>query len=354
MVQIKVLVVDDSALMRKIVSDIFSADTRFTVVDTARDGIDALEKMIKLNPDLITLDVEMPRLDGLQTLKEIVRRHKVPVIMLSSLTKRGSHVTMEALSIGAVDFIAKPDKLSSEGKAELQRELLLKAAVATSLRVQAGSLPIERPAMAAKLTLARQLGTTKAVAIGASTGGPRALEAILLSLPSNLPATVFVTQHMPPKFTQALAERLDKSAAIRIKEAEDGEPVQTGVVYLAPGNFHLEIAADKRIRLTQYPPVEHVRPSVTVMMLSVAAVYGKDSVGVILTGMGKDGAAGMAEIKKHGGYTLAQDEATAVIFSMPRAAIQAGAVERVLPLEKIAGAITALCGGNADGQGHGL
>ena len=185
MVQIKVLVVDDSALMRKIVSDIFSADTRFTVVDTARDGIDALEKMIKLNPDLITLDVEMPRLDGLQTLKEIVRRHKVPVIMLSSLTKRGSHVTMEALSIGAVDFIAKPDKLSSEGKTELQRELLLKAAVATSLRVQAGSLPIERPAMAAKLTLARQLGTTKAVAIGASTGGPRALEAILLSLPSN-------------------------------------------------------------------------------------------------------------------------------------------------------------------------
>lgn len=353
MVQIKVLVVDDSALMRKIVSDIFSADTRFTVVDTARDGIDALEKMIKLNPDLITLDVEMPRLDGLQTLKEIVRRYKVPVIMLSSLTKRGSHVTMEALSIGAVDFIAKPDKLSAEGKTELQRELLLKAAFATSLRVQVGSLPIERPVKAAKFTLARQLGA-KAVAIGASTGGPRALEAILLSLPSNLPAAVFVTQHMPPKFTQALAERLDKSAAIRIKEAEHGEPVQMGVVYLAPGNFHLEIAADRRIRLTQDPQVEHVRPSATVMMLSVAAVYGKDSVGVILTGMGKDGAAGMAEIKKHGGYTLAQDEATAVIFSMPRAAIQAGAVEQVLPLEKIAGAITALCGGDADGQRHEL
>ncbi|MBS3886892.1 MAG: chemotaxis response regulator protein-glutamate methylesterase [Firmicutes bacterium] len=353
MEQIKVLVVDDSALMRKIVSDIFSADARFAVVDTARDGIDALEKMVKLNPDLITLDVEMPRLDGLQTLKEIVRRHKAPVIMLSSLTKRGSHVTMEALSIGAVDFIAKPDKLSTEGKAELQRELLLKAAVATSLRVQVAPLPAERPAMAVKPALSRQPGT-KAVAIGASTGGPRALEAILLSLPGNLPATVFVTQHMPPKFTQALAERLNKSSAIRIKEAEDGEPVLTGVVYLAPGNFHMEITADKKIRLTQDPPVEHVRPSVTVMMLSVALVYGKESVGVILTGMGKDGAAGMAEIKKRGGHTLAQDEASAVIFSMPKAAIQAGTVERVLSLEEIAGAITALCGGNADGQGHGL
>ncbi|MBS4008985.1 MAG: chemotaxis response regulator protein-glutamate methylesterase [Clostridium sp.] len=353
MEQIKVLVVDDSALMRKIISDIFSADSRFAVVDTARDGIDALEKTIKLKPDLITLDVEMPRLDGLQTLKEIVRRHKVPVIMLSSLTKRGSHVTMEALSLGAVDFIAKPDKLSTEGRADLQAELLRKAAVAASLRVQVEPLQVVRAEMAIKPVLFRQQAV-RAVAIGASTGGPRALEVILLSLPANLPAAVFVTQHMPPKFTLALAERLNKLSAIRIKEAEHGEPVQTGVVYLAPGNYHLEIAADRKIRLTQDPPVEHVRPSATVMMLSVASVYGKESVGVILTGMGKDGAAGMVEIKNCGGHTLAQDEASAVIFSMPKAAIQAGAVERVLPLAEIAKAVIALCGGSADGQGHGL
>lgn len=353
MAQIKVLVVDDSALMRKIVSDIFAADPRFTVVALARDGVDALEKLLKFKPDLVTLDVEMPRLDGLQTLKEIIRIHQVPVIMLSSLTKRGSQVTVEALSLEAVDFIAKQDLSCLDGKAALQKELLLKAAAAVQMNAQAAFLPFKPPNMVAKSAAARPLAV-KAVAIGASTGGPRALEAVLLSLPGNLPATIFITQHMPPKFTQALAERLDKTAAIRIKEAQHGEPVQTGTAYVAPGDYHLEITADKTIRLTQAPPVEYVRPSATVMMLSVAAVYGKNSVGVILTGMGKDGAVGMVEIKGQGGHTLAQDEATAVIFSMPWAAIQTGAVERVLPLEKMAGAITALCGGSADEPGNGL
>lgn len=350
---IKVMVVDDSALMRRIVSDIFTADPRFSVVAVARDGVDALEKLTKVKPDLITMDVEMPRMDGLATLKEIVRIHHTPVIMLSSMTRKGSHVTVEALSLGAVDFITKQGKLYEETRQALEAELLQKAVTAAQASVQVKNLPGEQPETAAK---AAQFGqfTPKAVVIGASTGGPRALETVLLNLPQNLPAAVFVTQHMPPNFTRALAERLDKVAAIRIKEAEHGEPVFPGTVYLAPGNYHMEVTAERTIRLTQDPPVEHVRPSANVMMVSVAQVYGKHTLGVILTGMGKDGAAGMVEIKKQGGSTLAQDEETSVIFSMPRAAIQAGAADRVLPLQRIAGAITALCGGNANGHSHGL
>lgn len=348
---IKVLVVDDSALLRRIVQDILSVDPRFTVVGTARDGIDALEKITKLTPDLITLDVEMPRMNGLQALKEIVRRFRIPVIMLSSLTKQGSAITVEALSLGAVDFIAKPALTHEASREVLKAELLQKAAAAIHMSVQVDPIPKRKITKISDSTL---YGATKAVAIGASTGGPRALEAVLLSLPQNLPASVFVTQHMPPNFTRALAQRLDKSAPLQIKEAEHGEAVYAGVVYLAPGDYHMEVSLDKKIRLTQDPPVEHVRPSVTVMMNSVVAAYGRNTLGVVLTGMGKDGAEGMAEIKRQGGSTLAQDEATSVIFSMPRAAIQKGVADQVLPLNKIAGAIIALCGGSTDGLNHGL
>ncbi|MCW3488710.1 protein-glutamate methylesterase/protein-glutamine glutaminase [Dethiobacter alkaliphilus] len=339
---VKVLVVDDSALMRRIVKDIFNADPRFQVVAIARDGVDALEKIIKFQPGLVTLDVEMPRLNGLETLKEIVRRFDIPVIMLSSLTQQGSQVTVEALSIGAVDFITKPELHHGNVKETLKEQLLTKAAVAAQVKVQSGPVPVLPPKLVPQKPAVRS--AAKVVAIGASTGGPRALEAVLLSLPQNLPAAVLVTQHMPPKFTKALADRLNKAAAIRVKEAEEGEPILAGVAYIAPGNFHLEVASDHTVRLTQDPPVQHVRPSATVMMLSAAAVYGKQMVGVILTGMGKDGADGMVEIKRQGGSVLAQDETTSAIFSMPRAAIQAGAADQVLPLEKIAAAITALCG----------
>jgi two-component system chemotaxis response regulator CheB len=346
---VKVLVVDDSALMRRIIHDILDGDQRFIVVGTARDGVDALEKMERLRPDLVTLDVEMPRMDGLNTLKEIMRRHGTPVLMLSNRTHRGSSVTMEALALGAVDFLAKPKNPSGENRENLARELLAKAAAAAGIKAVASSPlrgAVKAPEKPSVLAVA-----PKVVAIGASTGGPRALEALLTELPYNLSAAVLVTQHMPPKFTYALANRLNNIAAIRIKEAENGEPILSGVVYIAPGDYHLTVDGKQCVCLTQDPPVEHVRPSVTVMMLSAAEVYHGNIIGVILTGMGKDGAEGMLEIKRRGGRTLAQDEESAVIFSMPRAAIAVGAVDYVLPLSQLAGKISGLCGRTSNDGG---
>jgi two-component system chemotaxis response regulator CheB len=347
----KVLIVDDSALMRRIVCDILESDARFTVVGTARDGLDALEKINNLAPKLITLDVEMPRMDGLEALKEIVRLYRLPVIMLSSLTQRGSAVTVEALAHGAVDFVPKPDLNKAEGRITLARELLQKAAAAAGAHIS----PL--PSLPGEPLAALPVGTQAArrvVAVAASTGGPRALEMLLTALPGDLPAAVLVTQHMPPVFTRALAERLDKHSALEIKEAENGEPLLNGIVYVAPGNYHLEVNSNHSIRLTQTPQVEYVRPSATVMMRTVAEVYRNNVLGVILTGMGKDGTEGMAAIKQQGGVTLAQDEATSVIFSMPRAAIQAGVVDRVLPLTELPGIITALCRRSVDGSGFRL
>ncbi len=339
---IKVLIVDDSALMRRIISDILSSDPRFKVIGTARDGIDALEKMEQLSPDLVTMDVEMPRMDGIGTLKQIMRRYGTPVLMLSSMTQRGSSVTMEALALGAVDFLAKPQHTTTESRENMARELVTKAAAAAKAKVVAPATV--RTIVSAPPKPVTQSVASRIVAIGTSTGGPRALETLLTELPQNLPAAVLVTQHMPPKFTYALATRLDSISAIRIKEAEHGEPVLSGVVYIAPGDYHLTVDDNKCVQLNQSPPVEHVRPSATVMMLSAAKVWHGNILGVILTGMGRDGADGMVEIKRRGGRTLAQDEESSVIFSMPKAAIKAGVVDHVLPLSKIAGKISELCG----------
>jgi two-component system chemotaxis response regulator CheB len=350
MEKIKILVVDDSALMRRIVCDILESDSRFSVVGTARDGFEALEKIGKLTPQLVTLDVEMPRMDGLEALKEIVRLYRLPVIMLSSLTQRGSAVTVEALAYGAVDFVPKPDLNEVEGRSSMARELLQKAAAAACAHIV--SLPAARRPVA-PLPAAAQ-AARRVVAVAASTGGPRALELLLTTLPGDLAAAVLVTQHMPPVFTRALAERLDKHSALEIKEAENGEPLLAGRVYVAPGNFHLEVDSSRCVRLTQTAPVEYVRPSATVMMRTVAEVYRNNVLGVILTGMGKDGMEGMTAIKQQGGVTLAQDEATSVIFSMPRAAIQAGVVDRVLPLEELPGMVISLCRRSVDGSGFKL
>jgi len=346
----KVLVVDDSALMRRIVCDILENDPRFTVVGTARDGLEALEKIGRLAPGLVTLDVEMPRMGGLEALKEIVRLYRLPVIMLSSLTQRGSAVTLEALAHGAVDFVPKPDLSGEDGRNSLARELLQKAAAASGAQIIPLSAP-QRPPV--PLPAAAQ-AARRVVAVAASTGGPRALEMFLTALPGDLSAALLVTQHMPPVFTRALAERLDKLSALKIKEAENGELLLTGYVYVAPGNFHLEVDNRHCVRLTQTPPVEFVRPSATVMMRAVAEVYKNFVLGVIMTGMGKDGMEGMAAIKQQGGVTLAQDEATSVIFSMPKAAIQAGLVDRVLPLGELPGMVTALCRRSVDGSGFRL
>jgi two-component system chemotaxis response regulator CheB len=350
---IKVLIVDDSALIRQILRDILSADKRFLVVGTARDGVDALEKIEKLRPQIITLDVEMPRMDGLQTLKEIIRRYRIPVIMISSMTQRSSAVTVNALALGAVDFVPKPESINDEAKKNMEKELIEKALAAVGAQV-CPVTPEPRPSGETSQRVSPMMPARRVVAIGTSTGGPKALEVVLTALPATLPAALLVTQHMPANFTRALAERLDKVSDIRIKEAEHGEPVMTGVAYLAPGNYHMEVDRQERIRITQDPPVEHVRPSATVMMRSVADIYGKAVIGVILTGMGKDGAAGMMDIKQKGGTTIVQDEATAVIFSMPRSVIQLHAADNVLPLGAIADKIITLCRGNNNGAGHGL
>jgi two-component system chemotaxis response regulator CheB len=350
MEKIKVLVVDDSALIRRIVSDILESDPRFTVVGAARDGQDALEKIVRLAPQLVTLDVEMPRMGGLETLKEIVRLYRLPVIMLSSLTQRGSAVTVEALAHGAVDFVPKPDMTGKDAINSLARELLPKAAAVAGAQIIPLPAARRQSAFEPQATQAARL----VVAVAASTGGPRALESIMTALPGDLAAAVLVTQHMPPVFTRALAERLNKLSDLEIKEAENGEPLLNGKVYVAPGNFHLEVDSRHCIRLTQSPPVEYVRPSATVMMRTVAEVYKSHALGVILTGMGKDGKEGIAAIKRQGGVTLAQDEATSVIFSMPKAAIQAGVVDCVLPLGELPGMVTALCRRSADGSGFRL
>lgn len=346
----KVLVVDDSALIRRIVRDILESDPRFTVVGAARDGQDALEKIEKLAPQLVTLDVEMPRMGGLEALKEIIRLYRLPVIMLSSLTQRGSAVTVEALAHGAVDFVPKPDMTATDARNSLARELLQKAAAAAGAQIIPLPAARRQPVSQPQATQAAR----RVVAVAASTGGPRALESIITALPGDLAAAVLVTQHMPPVFTKALAERLNKLSALEIKEAENGEPLLNGKVYVAPGNFHLEVDSRHCTRLTQSPPVEYVRPSATVMMRTVAEVYRSHALGVILTGMGKDGKEGIAAIKRQGGVTLAQDEATSVIFSMPKAAIQAGVVDRVLPLGELPGMVTALCRRSADGSGFRL
>ncbi|MDO9574673.1 MAG: chemotaxis response regulator protein-glutamate methylesterase [Candidatus Contubernalis sp.] len=350
MEQIKVLVVDDTALMRRIVSDIFSLSDEFQVVATARDGEDALKKIKRFKPDLITLDVEMPRMNGIEVLKVIMQDNPVPVIMLSSHTCRGSEITIEALSLGAVDFIPKPGYLSKDlktvGEELLHRSRL--AARAKNFKIstredykhkkELHTIPSVSPSFKTRE------GFKYVVAIGSSTGGPRALEHILLNLPGDFPAPLIITQHMPPGFTRALAQRLNKICDIQVKEGDRGDKLQPGVAYIAPGGYHMVVTRDGSVNLNQAPPVEHVRPSANVMIDSAVEVYTDGMIGVILTGMGKDGAEAMVKLKEKGGRTLVQDEATSVIYRMPRAVVELGAADYVLPLQDIPKALVRLVG----------
>lgn len=365
MAKTKVLVVDDSAFMRKVISDMISEDASLEVIGTARDGIDALEKVAKVRPDVVTLDVEMPRKDGLETLRDLMQTYPVPVVMLSSMTQSGAKATMEALALGAIDFIAKPSGPISLDIEKVQDELIRRIRTAALARIQLvervkdqPTLPRERPASRQvvprqassglvidapektptpprPLVDGRGLRPDTVIAIGSSTGGPRALETVISGFPPDLAAGVLVVQHMPAGFTRSMAERLDQICSIKVKEAEEGDRISAGVVYIAPGDYHMVVSSDGIIRLNQAPPVNYVRPSVDVTFLSLPAVYSKQLVGVILTGMGKDGAAGMAKIKAEGGVTIVQDERTSVIYSMPRAVVENGDADYVLPLDRI-------------------
>ncbi|MBC7217961.1 MAG: chemotaxis response regulator protein-glutamate methylesterase [Candidatus Caldatribacterium sp.] len=343
----RVLVVDDSALMRKVLKKIIASDPAFEVIDTARDGEDAVEKARALRPDVITMDVNMPRMDGLTALQIIVEEAIAPVVVVSSLTQDGATTTFEALELGAFDCVAKPGGTVSPDLYLVQQELLekLRAACKASRRGRALRKLAERrslPRVERKVTLRKAPAVPFfAVAIGISTGGPKTIYDVLPYLPANLNAAVFLVQHMPPAFTKSYAERLDNYCALRVVEAENGMEVEPGTVYVGKGGYHLKVEQQGErlvIRLSTIP--KHMfMPSVDVMMFSVLEVFRERTVGVLMTGMGDDGAEAMVKIRQSGGYTIAESEETAIVFGMPQEAIARGGAEVVLPSYRIHEAI---------------
>lgn len=353
MTRIRVLVVDDSAFMRKIISDLLSGDPAIEVIGAARDGLDALEKISLLRPDVVTLDVEMPRLDGLGALREIMTRFPTPVVMVSSLTEEGAEATIKALSRGAVDFLCKPSGSISLNMADVKAELLAKVRGASGARPRvaprrdlAPSEPpvsiLERAGQMPEVSRARQPG--KLVVIGCSTGGPGALYQIIPELPGDLSAAMVIVQHMPPGFTRSLAVRLNEVSRIRVKQAEEGDRLEEGVALVAPGGYHLVFTEDGRASLNRDPALHGVRPAVDKTLESVVPVWRNRTLGIILTGMGYDGARGMAALKKAGGQTIAEHESTCVVYGMPKVVAEMGNADLILPLQDIASAITRVVG----------
>lgn len=336
----KVLIVDDSALMRQLLTQILGSDPELEVVGTAGDPYVAREKIKALNPDVLTLDIEMPRMDGLTFLEKLMRGHPMPVIMISSLTARGSDTTLRALSLGAIDYVSKPRIDVSNGTIEQAEEIVAKVKAAARAKVsRAGALT--RPSTLLPGRTYQFSATHKVVAIGASTGGTEALKELLSQLPADFPGIVIV-QHMPEAFTHQFAERLDSLCRIRVKEAEDGDHILPGHALLAPGGHHMTVVRrgmEYGVHVYRGERVNRHIPSVDVLFSSCARSMGKNALGVLLTGMGADGARGMLEMKQAASFNIAQDESTSVVFGMPREAILLNAVDQVLPLGQIPNAL---------------
>lgn len=339
--KIKVLIVDDSALIRSVMSEIIGSQPDMEVVGVAPDPLVAREMIKQTNPDVLTLDVEMPKMDGLDFLERLMRLRPMPVVMVSSLTERGSEITMRALELGAVDFVTKPKLSIQSGMLDYAEMIADKIRGASKAKVRPRSLPATDAAKSAKevLPLVKNPLTSseKLIIIGASTGGTEAIKSFLMQMPSDCPG-ILITQHMPEGFTRSFAKRLDGLCKISVSEAAGGERVLPGHAYIAPGHSHLLLArsgANYVTKLDDGPPVNRHRPSVDVLFRSAATYAGKNAVGVILTGMGKDGAAGMLEMKNAGAYNFAQDEASCVVFGMPREAIVIGATHEVGPLNEL-------------------
>ena len=376
---IRVLIADDSAFMRKVLSDLFGSQNDFQVIGTAINGKDTVEKVKRLKPDLLTLDVLMPVMNGLDALEIIMDECPLPVVMISSMTQEGADATIRALALGAVDFVGKAggpiskiDTISEEiilkcrnaATAHVSKTPTSKAKPITFIQPKQPDPPVMRrievkrktgyvlgqkpeivripAANVPKPAYAPSVSGKKLVAIGTSTGGPQALQAVITRLPGNLPCGVVIVQHMPAGFTKSLAERLDSISEIAVKEAEHEEIIRAGQVYIAPGNYHLRVSGvaggGKKIMISQEPPVGNHRPAVNVMFDSVAQ-FGDDLVSVIMTGMGSDGCEGMKKIKANGGYSIAQDEKSCVVYGMPKAVVDAGLADEVRPLNQIAEAI---------------
>ena len=355
---IRVLVVDDSALVRKILTEILDAAPGIQVVGTAQDPFVARERIKTLNPDVLTLDVEMPRMDGLTFLRNLMRLRPMPVVMVSSLTARGAEVTMQALELGAVDFVSKPSLDVAHTLRDYADELVSKIRVAAGVRVRTPAILATVPpkvsvdAVLPPMPVRHWRTTDRILAIGASTGGTEAIKDVLLGLPPDAPATVIV-QHIPPGFSAAFAERMNRQTALVVKEAADGDRLLAGHVYIAPGDRHLLLARDGAryvCRLSDAEPVNRHRPSVDVLFRSVAQAAGTNACAAILTGMGADGAQGLRELHDLGVHTIAQDEASSVVWGMPGEAVKRGAVDQVLPLGDIAAALLKAATARAGGR----
>jgi two-component system chemotaxis response regulator CheB len=347
MAKTRVVVVDDSALVRSLLTEIINRQTDMTCVGAAADPLVAREMIRELNPDVITLDVEMPRMDGLEFLSRLMRLRPMPVVMVSTLTEQGAEVTLRALELGAVDFVAKPRIGVSSGLNELAGDIVDKIRVAACARVgrQGGAPATPAPpasSAGAPAPLPR-ISTEKVICIGASTGGTEAIREVLVPMPADAPAIV-ITQHMPPGFTTSFAARLNTLCRIRVAEARHGERILPGHAYIAPGGHHLRIdrSGSNYVAVVEdTEPVNRHKPSVEVLFRSAARVIGPNAIGVMLTGMGADGAQAMREMKDAGSHNFVQDEASCVVFGMPRMAIQAGAAHEILPLTQIAPALLA-------------
>lgn len=371
--KVRVLIVDDSALVRRILSEVLGADPAIEVVGTASDAYVAREKIKQLNPDVLTLDVEMPKMDGVTFLRNLMRLRPMPVVMVSSLTEHGAEVTLDALAVGAVDYLPKPKIDVAATLTDYAEELRAKIRSAATARVRpytgavsgaaapgvAPRLPVD--AVLAKAPARRQLRTTdRIIAIGASTGGTEAIKEVLVQLPADTPGIV-ITQHIPKAFSTPFARRMDSCCQMTVYEAQNGQMILPGHVYIAPGDQHLLIERDGAryvCRLDDGPPVNRHKPSVDVLFRSVAQQVGRNAIGVILTGMGKDGAVGLREMREAGSPTLAQDEATSVVWGMPGEAVALGAAAEVLPLGKVAARVLALAESmditrSANGNGNG-
>lgn len=343
--QIRVLVVDDSSFMRKALTRQIEADHRFKVVDTASNGREGIDKTLLLKPDVVTLDVEMPILNGLDALKGIVAKSTVPVIMVSAVTQAGAKTTMEALEIGAIDFIPKArgtENIHDKLLAASQSKRRARGAAAPVLAVVEGGAR-QRPAVAQPRATVATRRDAEILLIGSSTGGPQALQQVIRDLPASFRLPVVIAQHMPPQFTGALAKRLDETCALDVVEAKDGDILAKGTVYVAPGGMQMRVVQNQ-LKVTADSGANLYKPSVNVLAESVLKTFGKSAIAVMLTGMGNDGTKEFLRLRQVGAYTIAQDQATSVVYGMPRALVEADGADEVLPLDQIGGRLKGLVG----------
>jgi len=323
--------------MQKILVDLLQSDPQISIIGTARDGEEALSKIKSLHPDVVTLDIEMPRMNGLTAVRKIMETNPLPVVMISALVQKEAQLTLKALELGAVDYVTKPSGPISLNMSTVKNELLSKVKTAASANIRR-----VKPRMMEATAPSKAKTSDRIVSIAASTGGPAAVAYILRNIPENTPP-ILVVQHMQKGMTKLFAEGLNQECKLKVKEAEEGDVVQENLALIAPGGFHMLVTKSGKINLTTSPPVNYVRPSADVMMKSTAKTYASKNIGVILTGMGTDGAKGIEAIKKKGGLTIAQDKKTCVVFGMPDAAIKTGCVDFVTPLECIPKEIMNAC-----------